>query len=60
MEILQTRSDYMTMREAQALAVKLNDSGLSAWAVEGFRVNLIVDGVLFEINKSKNQPNERS
>ena len=50
----------MTMREAQTLSVKLNDSGLSAWAVEGFRVNLIVDGVLFEINKSKNQPNERS
>jgi len=50
----------MTMKEAQKLAVMLNNSGLSAWAVEGFYVNLIVDGVLFQVNKSKIQPNERS
>lgn len=42
----------MTMREAQTLAVSLNDKGYTAWAVEGFSVKLMINGVLCEIKEA--------
>lgn len=42
----------MTMREAQTLAVTLNDKGYTAWAVQGFSVKLMINGELYEIKES--------
>lgn len=42
----------MTMREAQTLAVSLNDKGYTAWAVQGFSVKLIINGVVYEVKES--------
>jgi len=42
----------MTMREAQTLAVTLNDKGYTAWAVQGFSVKLMINGVLYEIKEA--------
>ena len=41
----------MTMREAQTLAVTLNEKGYTAWAVQGFSVKLMINGELYEIKK---------
>lgn len=41
----------MTMREAQTLAVTLNDKGYTAWAVQGFSVKLMINKELYEIKK---------
>lgn len=50
----------MEFRDAQRIAVMLNEDGYTAWAVDGFHVKFVLDGVLYEIKKSKEQPNERS
>jgi hypothetical protein len=42
----------MTMREAQTLAVSLNDKGYTAWAVQGFSVKLTINGVVYEIKEA--------
>ena len=41
----------MTMREAQTLAVSLNDKGYTAWAVQGFSVKLMINGVVYQIKE---------
>ena len=50
----------MEFKEAQRIAVMLNEDGWTAWAVDGFSVKFMLDGVLYEVNKPKEQPNERS
>lgn len=50
----------MEFREAQQIAVMMLEDGWTAWAVDGFSVKFMLNGVLYEINKAKDQPNERS
>lgn len=50
----------MQFKEAQKISVMLTEDGYSSWAVDGFFVNLMIDGILYEIKKAKRQPNERS
>jgi len=50
----------MTFREAQRLSSLLNEDGYHAWAVDGFHVNLLFDGVLYELKTAEQQPNARS
>jgi hypothetical protein len=50
----------MTFREAQRLSSLLNEDGYHTWAVDGFHVNLLLDGVLYELKTAEQQPNERS
>ena len=54
------RIQAMTFREAQRLTSLLNEDGYHAWAVDGFHVNVLFDGVLYELKTAEQQPNERS
>lgn len=49
----------MKFKEAQKISVMLTEDGYTAWAVDGFFVNFMLDGVLYEIKKAKRQPNEK-
>lgn len=49
----------MTFRQAQRLSSLLNEDNYHAWAVDGFHVKILLDGVLYEVRKSKQQPNEK-
>lgn len=49
----------MTFKQAQRLSALLNEDNYHAWAVDGFHVNILLDGVLYEVRKSKQQPNEK-
>ena len=49
----------MQFKEAQKISVMLTEDGWTAWAVDGFYVHLMLDGVLYEIKKAKRQPNEK-
>ena len=42
----------MEFRDAQRIAVMLNQAGFTTWAVEGFYVKMIIDGKLYEIKES--------
>ncbi len=42
----------MEFRDAQRIAVMLNQQGFTTWAVEGFSVKMIIDGKLYEIKES--------
>lgn len=49
----------MTFKQAQRLSALLNEDNYHAWAVDGFHVNLLFDGVLYELKKADVQPNEK-
>lgn len=49
----------MTFQQAQRLNALLNEDGYHAWAVDGFSVNLLLDGVLYNIQTAERQPNEK-
>lgn len=42
----------MEFRDAQRIAVMLNQAGFTTWATEGFYVKMIIDGKLYEIKES--------
>lgn len=50
----------MEFRDAQRIAVMLNQAGFTTWATEGFYVKMILDGKLYEIKLAEVQANERS
>lgn len=50
----------MEFRDAQRIAVMLNQAGFTTWATEGFYVKMILDGKLYEIKLAEIQANERS
>lgn len=49
----------MTFKQAQRLSALLNEDGYHTWAVDGFSVNLLLDGVLYNIQTAERQPNEK-
>lgn len=57
--LLNTTLHLMTFRQAQRLSALLNEDNYHAWAVDGFHVKILLDGVLYEVRKSKQQPNEK-
>lgn len=50
----------MEFRDAQRIAVMLNQAGFTTWATEGFYVKMILDGKLYDIKLAEVQANERS
>jgi hypothetical protein len=54
-----TTLPLMTFKQAQRLSALLNEDNYHAWAVDGFHVNLLFDGVLYELKKAEVQPNEK-
>lgn len=54
-----TTPRLMTFKQAQRLSALLNEDNYHAWAVDGFHVKILLDGVLYEVRKSKQQPNEK-
>ncbi len=49
----------MTFKEAQRISALLNEDNYHAWAVDGFHVKFLLDGVLYEVKKAEQQHNEK-
>jgi len=49
----------MTLQQAQNLSSLLVEDGYHAWPVDGFYVNLLLAGVLYEIKTAEIQPNAK-
>jgi len=54
-----TTLHLMTFKEAQRISALLNEDNYHAWAVDGFHVRFLLDGVMYEVKKAKQQPNEK-
>lgn len=59
MAFINTTLRLMTFKQAQRLSALLNEDGYHTWAVDGFSVNLLLDGVLYNIQTAERQPNEK-
>lgn len=47
----------MTLSESQTLTSLLNEDGYHAWVVDGFHVNLLLNGILYELKTAEHQHN---
>jgi len=50
----------MDFKEAQRITALLREDEYHAWAVDGFHVRILIDGVMYELKRAETQPNERS
>ena len=57
--IANTITHLMTFKQAQRLNSLLNEDGYHTWAVDGFSVNLLLDGVIYNIQIAERQANEK-
>jgi hypothetical protein len=57
--LINTTLHLMTFKEAQRISALLNEDNYHAWAVDGFHVRFLLDGVMYEVKKAKQQPNEK-
>jgi len=57
--LINTILHLMTFKEAQRISALLNEDNYHAWAVDGFHVKFLLDGVLYEVKKAEQQHNEK-
>jgi len=57
--IVNTTTLLMTLPQAQQLATMLKEDGYHTWVVEGYAINMLLEGRLYTLTTAKSQPNEK-